>query len=54
MVLLKTTTTEQFRLAFQQTFPLLDIKFYRVAHDHFKGSMQKDELTTDSAFGQLK
>lgn len=38
---------------FQTRYPMLQIQFYRVAHDHFSGSQQKDQVAPSTLLNTL-
>ncbi len=47
------TKTSDINKAFVEAFPFLKLVFYKKSHDHFHGSMKKDEITEDIRVGDL-
>jgi len=49
----KDTMTSAINQSFVEAFPYLKIVFYKKSHDHFHGSMKKDEISEDMKVGDL-
>jgi len=53
MKIKKDTMISAINESFIEAFPYLKLVFYKKSHDHFHGSMKKDEITEDLEAGIL-
>ena len=53
MKITKTSTVTDIQKQFNAKFPMLSIRFYKVAHEDHEGSRKKDEVEEDLALSVL-